>query len=296
MQEKLFYINENEEVIEFSALSLYHANVAKISGLSDIKNTLYTTASMGQDGETVTGNKIQKRSIVVTGAIKSTNKDVILAAKRQLSHVLNPHLKAKLVYEYNGERRLINCRLETAPIYKRGNALLTFEVDIICAYPFWQDENETQTNIAGFLGNFEFDLNGGGLQIPSNGLELGIGSSEIVVAVINNGDISTGLRAEFIAQGTVTNPKLTNVATAEFMQFNGLTMVAGDTLVVTTEYGKKACKLHHNGEEINALQYWNIDGTFLQLDIGSNYFQFTADTNPDRLTVNVYSTNQYLGV
>lgn len=297
MIEKLFYINEKAESIEFSALSIYHANIGKVAGLSDIKNTLYTTASMGQDGDTVTGNKIQKRTITISGAIKSTNKDTVLEAKRLLSRVLNPHLTARLVYEYGSHRRVINCRLETAPTYKRGNALLTYEIDVVCAYPFWQDETESQTNIAGWIGGFEFPRAAGGLEIPSGtGLEMGNRTLNVVVAVNNNGDIATGIRVEFTALGTVTNPSLTNVTTAEYMAFTGLTLINGDKLIVTTEYGNKACKLYRNGQEINALAYWDVDGKFLQLETGENYFSYTADTNADRLEVAIFNTKQYLGV
>lgn len=297
MMEKLIYVNEKDESIEFSASSLYHVNIGKVVGLSDINNTLYTTASMGQDGETVTGNKIQKRIIVISGAIKSTNKDAVLEAKRYLSRVLNPHLTARLIYEYGSQRRVINCRLETAPIYSRGNVLLTYEINLVCAYPFWQDEYEHRTDIAGWIGCFEFPLLTGGLEIPiDTGIEMGRKTSDAVVEVNNNGDISTGIRAEFTALGTVTNPKLTNITTAEYMAFVGLTLDEGDRLVVTTVYGNKACTLYKGEQIINALAYWDINGKFLQLETGINYFSYKADTNADSLEVAVYATNQYLGV
>ena len=297
MIEKLFYINEKNESIEFSPATIYHANIAKITGLSDVKNTLYTTASMGQDGDTVTGNKIRSRQIVINGAIKSTNKETILEAKRLLNKVLNPHLTARFVYEYGTTRRYINCRLETAPTYKRGNALLTFEIDAMCHYPFWQEEAEKKTDIAGWLGGFEFNLAAGGFEIPkTTKFEMGTKTLDVVVAVSNNGDISTGIRAVFTALGTVTNPRLTNITTSEYMAFTGLTLYEGDKLVVTTEYGNKACTLYRGEQVINALAYWDTGGKFLQLDTGENYFSFSADTNPDRLEVAIFMNNQYLGV
>jgi hypothetical protein len=296
MIEKLFYINEKSESIEFSAAGLYHVNVAKTAGISDVRNKLYTTESMGQDGETCTGNKIQSRVITVNGAIRAANKDIIANARRRLNRVLNPHLTAVLLYEYGSVRRVINCRLETAPVFNRGNALLSFTIDALCPYPFWQDEDETETVISGWLGGLEFPIDTGGLEIPQDaGMEFGTLTPDAVVAVINNGDIAAGVRVEFLAFGTVPNPRLTNVDTAEYMAF-ALTLQDGDRLVVTTEYGNKACTLYRDGQAINALPYWDIGGKFLQLETGNNYFQYTADANANRLETVVYATNQYLGV
>ncbi len=294
--EKLIYTNEKGEKIEFSPNSLYHSNIAKITGLSDVKNTLYTTSAMGQDGSTVTGNKIQPRHIVISGAIKSTNKDRVLELKRVLSRVLNPHLQAKLTYEYGDHRRVIDCRLETAPVFKRGDALLTYTIDVTCAYPFWAEEVESETSIAGWLGCFEFNQTAGGWEIVAGGVEMGQRTRDVVVSVTNNGDIATGIRVEFTAGVSVTNPSLTNITTGEYMAFTGLTMQAGDKLVVTTAYGEKACKLYRGDTIINALAYWDTNGKFLQLETGENLFRYSASTNADGLEVKIYATNLYLGV
>ena len=294
--EKLFYTNEKGESIEFSADSLYHVNVAKITGLSDVKNKLYSTSSMGQDGSTITGNKIQPKHIVITGAIKTTNKSTVSTAKRTLNHILNPHLQAEIVHEYSDRRRVISCRLETAPTFKRGNVLLTFTIDVICPHPFWKEEHERETNIAGWEGLYEFARETGGFEIASGGVEMGRRTRTVVVPVINDGDVSTGIRVEFVANVSVTNPTLTNITTGEYMAFPGLTMQSGDKLVVTTSYGKKACKLYRSGAVINALSYWDTGGKFLQLETGENLFSCSADENADGLDVSVFATNQYLGV
>ncbi len=295
--EKIIYINDKNENIEFSANSIYHANINKIVEFSSVKNTLYTTAAMGQDGDTVTGNKIQSKTFTISGAIKSTNKDVIMQARRQLNKILNPHLTGKLVYQYKNEYRWISCRLETAPAFAKSNILVTFDIDVFCPYPVWQDQTEKKTNIAGWLGMFEFPLNTGGLEIPQNiGIEMGTKMLNTVVAISNDGDITTGMRVEFTAMGTVDNPKLTNVTTAEYMAFIGLQMQEGDKLTVTTDYKNKNCILSRGEEEINALAYWDTGGRFLQLETGENYFTFSAESNAERLEVAIFTANKYLGV
>ena len=51
--EKLIYTNERGESITFSHASIFHTN--EVSGLSDVRNEIYSINSMGQDGDTYLG-------------------------------------------------------------------------------------------------------------------------------------------------------------------------------------------------------------------------------------------------
>ena len=66
--EKLIYTNERGESITFSHASIFHTN--EVSGLSDVRNEIYSINSMGQDGDTYLGNRIQSREIEIVGSIK----------------------------------------------------------------------------------------------------------------------------------------------------------------------------------------------------------------------------------
>ena len=63
IQEKLTYTNERGESIVFSPASSYHVNFKDVSGLSDVQNAIYSTNSMGQDGDTYLGYRIESRDI-----------------------------------------------------------------------------------------------------------------------------------------------------------------------------------------------------------------------------------------
>ena len=45
-QEKLIYTNERGESIEFSPASSYHVNFKDVTGLSDVRNAIYSTNSI----------------------------------------------------------------------------------------------------------------------------------------------------------------------------------------------------------------------------------------------------------
>ena len=74
-QEKLIYTNERGESIEFSPASSYHVNFKDVTGLSDVRNAIYSTNSMGQDGDTYLGYRIESRDIDIVGHIKEAGQN-----------------------------------------------------------------------------------------------------------------------------------------------------------------------------------------------------------------------------
>ena len=63
--EILTYTNERGESVSFSHASIYHVNMNDVSGLSDVRNAIYSINSMGQDGDTYLGNRIESREIEI---------------------------------------------------------------------------------------------------------------------------------------------------------------------------------------------------------------------------------------
>lgn len=84
IQEKLTYTNERGESIVFSPASSYHVNFKDVSGLSDVQNAIYSTNSMGQDGDTYLGYRIESRDIDIVGHIKERDKIAIQELRRNL--------------------------------------------------------------------------------------------------------------------------------------------------------------------------------------------------------------------
>ena len=134
-----------------------------------------------------------------------------------------------------------------------------------------------------------------GLPIET-GLELGYREPSLIVNVFNGGDVKTGMRVDFRATGTVTNPKILNVDTGEFIKFNNLTLLAGDVLTVSTYYGKKEVNITSNGITSDGFRYLDVDSTYIQLAVGDNLFRYEAETNAESLEVSIYHNNKYLGV
>ena len=116
VQEKLTYTNERGESIVFSPVSSYHVNFKDVSGLSDVQNAIYSTNSMGQDGDTYLGYRIESRDIDIVGHIKERDKIAIQELRRNLNRILNPQYSATLTYELGDFKRVIGCTINNAPI------------------------------------------------------------------------------------------------------------------------------------------------------------------------------------
>lgn len=297
--ERLIYTNERGESIEFSAYSPYFVNVSNdVKGLSDIQNTLYRSSSMGQHGETLTGQKIDAREIDIKGSISKLHKDQVLELRRTALKILNPELSGTLTYIYKDFVRVIDCKVDNTPVFSRKKVFYNFTIQFGCPSSFWREGQDEKADIASWIGSLEFDLEipeDEGLSEEETGIEFDYREPNIIVDVYNEGDVSTGMRIEFRATGTLLNPILLNMDTREYIQINA-ELQAGDIVTVNTEYGSKSATLLRNGITENYFRFIDVDSTFMQLEIGKNVFRYDAKNNIDALEVTLYHSNKYLGV
>lgn len=291
--EKLTYTNERGESITFSRASPYHVNFKDVSGLSDVRNAIYSINSMGQDGDTYLGNRIESRDIEIVGFIKERDKTELQALRRSMNRILNPQYTATLTYEFGSFKRVIGCTIDNAPAFVRKPIFEQFTVQLTCLNPFWREEAETREDIATWIGGFEFPVPDG-LQL-FEGWQIGYRQPSLIVNVYNSGDVKAGIRIDFRALGAVTNPQLLNVDTQEYIKLN-LEMQAGDVLTVSTGYGEKSVTLKRGGVTSDAFRYLDVDSSYLQLAVGDNLFRYSAAANTENLEVSIYHNNFFLGV
>lgn len=293
IKEQLTFTNERGESIVFSPASSFHVNFKDVTGLSDVRNAIYSTNSMGQDGDTYLGYRIESRDIDIVGNIKERDKVALQALRRKMNRVLNPQYEATLTYELGDFKRVIGCTVDDAPIFKKKSLFEQFTVNLCCLNPFWREESETREDIATWLGGLEFPVESG-LELYE-GWQIGYRQPSLIVNVYNSGDVKSGIRIEFRALGAITNPQLLNVNTQEFIKIN-MELVAGDVLTLSTGYGEKSVTLKRNGVTTDAFRYLDVDSTYLQLSVGDNLFRYSAEENTENLEVSIYHNNLYLGV
>lgn len=292
MYEVLTYINDRGEKVRLAVDSVYHCNVSTdVDGISNVKNTVYKTSSMGQNGESYNGQKIEAKDIDIHGAINTMDKERAYELRRKLIKILNPEIGGRLVYEFGEFKRVIRCRVSGEVKPYRKNLFVQFGIPLECLDPFWREETEQKQDIASWIPCLEFPV-----EIPDDeGMEFAYREPNVIVDVYNEGDVQTGMRIEFRATATLHNPILLNVETREFIKINA-EMKAGDIVTVETGYGKKGATLYRDGVTVDFYRKLDTDSTFMQLEVGDNIFRYDADDGVDMLEVSIYHDNGYLGV
>lgn len=290
--EKLTYINSRGETLEFGITSIFHCNVSKdVTGIAGIDNTLYKTNSMGQHGDTYIAQRFEPREIDIVGNINTTDKDRVLDLRRRAEKILNAELDAKLIYTYRDFVRVIDCKVDGIPTFKKGKVFMQYSIPLTCCSPFWREEQEAKKDIAAWVSNWEFPF-----EIPEEGIELGYREPSVIVDVYNEGDVRSGMRIEFRAKATVVNPVILNVNTQQYIKLVNTTMAAGDIITINTDYGSKGATLTRDGTETDYFRYVDVDSTFMQLEIGDNIFRYDAESGVNSLEATIYHNNKYLGV
>lgn len=289
---RLIYENlATGEQIEFSPYSQFHTNVANEAiGLSDVRATVNTVRAVGQHGSAFASTQIDERTVTIKGMFRTLgnlNKSML---RRTLAHVLDPASPGRLTYILDSFRRQIQCRAETAPVITPGRTADAYTVDLRCPSPFWEETASSSQGLAGFTKNWEFYW-----EIPEEGFEFGIREENVFVEVVNSGDTASGMQITFTAGGAVTNPKLLNSTTGEYLELS-MTMQAGDRVEVSTFYDRKTAVLIRDNVETNVFQNVRAGSTWLQLPIGSSWFLVTADAGTVTLDVTITFTPLYLAV
>lgn len=291
--ERLVYMNERGESLAFSVRSVYRTNISKdATGISDVRNTILSINSMGQDGDTEIANRIEAREMEIRGVIHERNKKLAREHKRRMARILNPQYKGILYYEYGDFRRLINCKIDGEMTMRYGTLFWEFTIPLEAKNPFWREETKTRNDIATWMGLFEWPE-----EIPiDEGWEVGYREPSLIKVVINKGDVKTGVQIEFRALGEVTNPMVVNVnELSEFVKLN-TTMHSGDVIIVNTAYSEKGVTLIRDGKESDAFRTLDSYSTYIQLEVGDNVFRYSADSNLENLEISFHHDNLYLAV
>ena len=292
--ESLTYVNSRNERITFGIGSKYHVNVIRdATGQADLNDTIYSTSSMGQHGDTFQGVRIEPREITINGKIKASGRDEELSLRRKALKILNPELDGTLYYNYGSYTRKIDAKVDGSPAFTHPDLTEVFDITFKCLSPFWLEEQSHREDIASWVADWYFPTVI--LKDDPNSMMYGHRLINVIVDVLNDGHVSTGMTIQFRALGELTNPQIFNVNTREFMKIN-YTMVAGDIITVNTDYGKKDITLLRSGVETNIYRYMDVDSTFLQLDIGDNIFRYSADAGETNLEVTLLYDQKYLGV
>ena len=285
-------------------------DITAITGLESSELEISTSQNALIDGETVDGKKIKARPIHIEARFRSNAENA--ANRARCIKFFNPKYTGKALITLMGVSRNIEYELEGWTFKKQVNMdeNLKILVDLKCPDPYMLNVDNFGQNMARVTPLFAFPWRvsghnqvaaydavdaGNSHYLRGCALQGHIASYKVFksdVLLLNDGDVPTGVQIRFkAARGPVTNPKITNTMTGEFVRVR-VAMEQGDELVIDTDE-------HHQIIELNGVNtYQKIDrhSVPFQLVVGDNYLVYDADSNYTNMDVYLYYRPKYLGV
>lgn len=280
-------------------------DITKVTGLESSELELSTSDNALVDGASVDGKKIKPRPIHIEASFRSNKNNPENRAR--VIQFFNPKYTGRALITNMGVSRNIEYELEgwTFGTAQNMDNKLRILVDLICPDPYMLNVDNFGKNMANISPLFAFPWRvlatraTGKLDYPPKarglmlgGMTMGYRTLHKEVVLSNDGDVPTGVQIQFIAtRGSVTNPKITNTGTGQFMRVK-VVMQQGDILLIDTNDRHQVITL--NG--VNCYQRIDRQSEPFQLAVGDNYLEYDADGNYTNLDVNLFYTPKYLGV
>lgn len=242
--------------------------ITEIQGLNPPKANIYTSTSALIDGGRYTGAKVEMRTIHLAFAIERTAE----ANRIEMYKVFRTKQPVKLSYKSDRLDVWIEGYIQTvSPTYFAKKQIVT--VEILCPFPYLKSAQEVVNELSSIIGMFHFPFQ------STSTPELVMGEIDIlnIIDIPNLGGIETGIIFELYAKDEVTNPKIYNYITGEYIEID-FTMQSADLITINTETGNKSITLLRNGVETNLFNYLAEGSTWLQLELGNNEFCYTTQS------------------
>lgn len=260
----------------------------------EIASDKQTYKFIKQVGRYVEEVLLETRDVEITGWVVASDAAEMERRKRMLNSFINPQQGLDVLYKNYTLSFLPDTTVKYSVGYEENNDVMCkFRIYGTAHNPLFSDVAENKIDIATIEPMFHFPL--AMCREPEHPVIFGLRQPSLIININNSGDIASGLKIIFKANGTLYGPSLINAKTQEYFKINK-TMTAGETVEIDTTIGQKTIKgiIGHKVE--NYFKYRDFGSTWLQLDVGDNLITYNAEQNLDALDVYVYFKNKYLEV
>lgn len=264
-----------------------------------------------QVGSYLFSTKLQERDISIEGYLIGDvgiedSKSMTIAQYLEAQSLLIKHKQNVLNLFINPKHQI---KIKVGTFYLLGNPLSSikystneqdnnevccrFMIDIRCFSPMFNAEEETLTVLSGIEPKFKFPL-----IIPKNdGIIFGIKTEYALVAINNQGSIDTGSKIILMARGTITNPRIENIHTREYIELNRK-MVKDELIIINTENGQRSIKGYINGVERDYLKYWVSGSSWIQFPVGYSLLGYSQNKGElaDLLNVSILMQQRFFSL
>lgn len=277
--------NEQGDYIELNT-SNSPFTIIEADGLYPEGATINTSGIALIDGTKENSSKVNEKQLIIIISIDSPAEQ----NRINLYKVLKSKHKIRFDYVNTLRKVFIEGTIESMPIThfaQKQECTLTIK----CPFPFFKEAQTIVNEIKNTKSMFTFPF-----AIPKT-QPIPLSSIDVlsIVTIDNTGDIETGIVIEIYARNTVENPKIFNYVTGEYIGVN-ITMIAGDSIFINTNKGKKTITLFRQGTETNIFNDRMSGMRWLTLEYGENTFYYEADIGVYNMNVTISHNNLYIGV
>lgn len=261
-----------------------------------VQGTHHSYKYVNQIGVSITSTSLKERSITVTGWIIADTEEEMDERKQFLNRYFDPRYEIDVMYKNYFLRFVPDNTVKYGTSEKENNdTIVQFQIKGTCADPLFSEINGSKETIAATIATFHFPLIMS-TNLYERGIVFGYRQPSLTAKVTNKGAVEVGMKIVFKAIGELTNPRLIDVDTREFVAIEK-SMMAGEEIVINTNVGEKSIQGKIGNEDYsNYFMYKDLDSTWLQLRLGDNLFRYDADSGLDNLEVYLYFYNKYLEV
>ena len=283
---ELTLTGDNGKTLTFNQLG-GQFTIAAITGLNPPRATINRNDVALGAGSRYNSSKILEREIQIAFAVEHDAED----GRLLVYDVLRTGKPVRVHYKSDRLDVFVDGYVwNISPDYFAMKQIVT--VDIICPSPYFKGAQEIVNDLSAIVSTFFFPF----ASVAEGELVFGYIDALQTITIENEGNVECGLTIELYARGAVTNPKIYNYLTGDYIGIN-YTLEPGDLVTITTEQGNKTVTLLHNGANSNLFNYVMAGSVWLQLPPEGAQFAYEVGSGSiANLLVSFAHNNLFEGV
>lgn len=271
------YKNDDGEAITLTYDGGYLIN--KPVGIDTVSVTISEAQGIGQTGTTIRSANVDSRPVTISGIIVGDSQP---EKKERLMEVVRPDLGGKLFCD----DYYLEVHPTDTPTIEAKPRQAKFQFALLAPYPYWMKGENAYAALSGVEKRFKFPWN------ISRPYRFGEVVTRQFITIHNSGQLEVPFTVTFTALDAVTNPKIIDAKTNNYLLVKK-SMVAGERLVVEITHDRVYVISSADGECRGAL---DIKSKFYRLRVGDNVIKPEADSGKNNLSVSIDYAIEKTGV
>lgn len=271
------YKNDDGEAITLTYDGGYL--ISKPVGIDTVSVTISEAQGIGQTGTTIRSANVDSRPVTISGIIVG---DGQTEKKERLMEVVRPDLGGKLFCD----DYYLEVHPTDTPTIEAKTRQAKFQFALLAPYPYWMKAENAYAALSGVENRFKFPWN------ISRPYRFGEVVTRQFITIHNSGQLEVPFTVTFTALDAVTNPKIIDAKTNNYLLVKK-SMVAGERLVVEITHDRVYVTSSADGECRGAL---DIKSKFYRLRVGDNVIKPEADSGKNNLSVSIDYAIEKTGV